>query len=587
MNKILVCLCLCVAGLFAVSCNVDEDITTALPPSIVLDSETGIYTVKLGREIIIAPSYTSAEGATYRWTMGGEVLGTSSSLAFVGEAIGEYFITLTVTTEGGYDEEEIRVDVVELEVPTISIAGSKDMTVVVGAEVKLQASVRETSLTTTVVWSINGESVSEELAYTFRADAVGEYTIEATVTNEDGTHSDVIHVAVINAEDMPFTWGFERNAYYAVAGRKVLIKPSKVSEADDVVYTWQMADDDPVEGKESFVFVADGVGEYHLTATASTEKEGMQVSLSHDFVITVYEEGAHYRAKQATSKADWNKVFEYTPAPGQFINELKTGGFNGTQTTPEAAIAYAEARMLEVDRDGNPAPNWVSLGGFGGYIVVGFDHSIDNSGEYDLGILGNSFSGSSEPGIVWVMQDENGNGLPDDTWYELAGSETGKEGTIQDYAVTYYRPTGPKMPVQWTDNLGNSGEIDYLAQFHRQDYYYPLWIEEDSYTLTGTCLEARNYDASGNGSYWVNVEYDWGYADNFSSIDRLTSEENANADANANHFKISDAIDFECQPVRLKFIDFVKVQVGVNTKSGWLGEVSTEVFGFYDYNMKK
>jgi hypothetical protein len=25
----------------------------------------------------------------------------------------------------------------------------------------------------------------------------------------------------------------------------------------------------------------------------------------------------------------------------------------------------------------------------------------------------------------------------------------------------------------------------------------------------------------------------------------------------------------------------------VNAKSGWLGEVSTEVFGFYDYNMKK
>jgi hypothetical protein len=185
------------------------------------------------------------------------------------------------------------------------------------------------------------------------------------------------------------------------------------------------------------------------------------------------------------------------------------------------------------------------------------------------------------------MQDENGNGLPDDTWYELAGSETGKTETIQNYSVTYYRPTGSKMPVQWTDNLGNSGEIDYLAQFHRQDYYYPLWIEEDSYTLTGTCLKARNYDASGNGSYWVNVEYDWGYADNFSPIDRLTGEDNANADANANHFKIANAIDMDCQPIHLNYIDFVKVQVGVNAKSGWLGEVSTEVFGFYDYNMKK
>ena len=77
------------------------------------------------------------------------------------------------------------------------------------------------------------------------------------------------------------------------------------------------------------------------------------------------------------------------------------------------------------------------------------------------------------------------------------------------------------------------------------------------------------------------------YADNFSPTDRLTGDSNAAADASANHFKISNAIDFECKPVDLKFIDFVKVQVGVNAKSGWLGEVSTEVFGFYDYNMKK
>jgi hypothetical protein len=245
----------------------------------------------------------------------------------------------------------------------------------------------------------------------------------------------------------------------------------------------------------------------------------------------------------------------------------------------EAAIAYAEARM--------EAENGVSLGGFGGYIVVGFDHSIANSGDYDIAILGNSFAGSSEPGVVWVMQDENGNGLPDDTWYELAGSETGKATTIQNYEVTYYRPLGAMMPVQWTDNLGNYGEVDYLAQFHRQDYYYPLWIEEDSYTLTGTCLEPRNYDASGNGSYWVNDKYDWGYVDNYSPIDRLTDEENAEGGINVNHFKISNAIDCDGEPIELDYVDFVKVQCAVNAKSGWLGELSTEVCGLYDYNMQK
>jgi hypothetical protein len=178
------------------------------------------------------------------------------------------------------------------------------------------------------------------------------------------------------------------------------------------------------------------------------------------------------------------------------------------------------------------------------------------------------------------MQDENGNGYPDDTWYELAGSETGKFETYRDYAVTYYRPSGIGMPVQWTDNYGNNGEIDYLAQYHDQDYYYPLWIGKDSYTLKGTRLEARNYDQSGNGTYWVQPHYDWGYVDNFSPTDFNSSDK-------ANLFKISNAIDFEGNPVNLSHIDFVKVQCALNAKSGWLGELSTEVCGFYDSSLKR
>ena len=81
------------------------------------------------------------------------------------------------------------------------------------------------------------------------------------------------------------------------------------------------------------------------------------------------------------------------------------------------------------------------------------------------------------------------------------------------------------------------------------------------------------------------ITIDWGYVDNFSPSDRLTDSENANAGVNANYFKISNAIDANGKPVNLKYIDFIKVQVGVNAKSGWLGEISTEVFGFFDYSM--
>ena len=588
MRKFLDLIVLSVIVAISSSCNIDEEITTALPPKIVLDNEKGIYTVKLGREITIAPNYESADDAQYRWTMDGEVIGTRPSLTFYGEEVGSYYIYISITTDSGSDEEEIKIEVIELEVPAVTIAASKQQTVAVGTTLVFAASVRETTLPTTLVWSLNEEPVGEGTTYTFNADAVGEYTITATATNEDGTFSDSVVVEVLNAEDMPFVWEFDRTSYHTVAGRKLRIEPSAISEDEGVAYAWSIDGMEGVAGEaSSLTLVAEAAGEYHITATATAMREGSQMTLTREFSVTVYEEGAFYRAATGASKADWNKVLDYTPAPGQFINETKTGGFDGTETTREAAIAYAEARMSETDSNGNPNPIWVSLGGFGGYIVVGFDHSIANTGDYDLCILGNSFSGSSEPGVVWVMQDENGNGEPDDTWYELAGSETGKESTIQNYAVTYYRPSGACMPVQWTDNLGNSGEIDYLKQFHRQDYYYPLWIEEDSYTLRGTCLEPRNYDASGNGSYWVNAEYDWGYVDNFSPTDRVGEGDNSNAVANTNHFKISNAIDCDGEPINLEYIDFVKVQCAVNAKSGWLGELSTEVFGFYDYNLKR
>ena len=572
-----------VVVVFAPSCNRSGVITA---PNIILDSETGIYTIKTGRDLVIAPEYESVDDAEYKWTLSGEVIGSSPSLHFMREDVGQYFITLTVTNEVGQDLEEIRVDVIDLEIPFVSIAGSKSLLITQGAEVDFVATIKENSLETALVWSCNGTEVSKDSTYKFTAQECGDYTIIAAATNEDGSSSDQVMVQVVDPADIPFEWEFASSEFHTVSQRRLLISPVKVGDTTGVDFVWTVGDSAQEQsGTQSFVFQASDEGEYKVVGNASLYKGEQKITLRREFIVTVFAEGAFYRAGTAGSSPDWNKVYEYTPAPGQFINELKTGGFDGSQTTQETAIAYAEARMRALDKSGRPSPNWVSLGGFGGYIIVGFDHSIDNSGDYDLGILGNSFNGSSEPGIVWVMQDENGNGLPDDTWFELAGSETGKSETIQNYAVTYYRPSGPGMPVQWADNMGKKGEIDYLKVYHNQDYYYPLWVEEDSYTLTGTCLKARNYDASGKGSYWVNDEYDWGYADNFSPIDRLTNDSNAGASANANHFKISHAIDFECKPIDLKYIDFVKVQVGVNAKSGWLGEVSTEVFGFFDYSM--
>lgn len=287
-------------------------------------------------------------------------------------------------------------------------------------------------------------------------------------------------------------------------------------------------------------------------------------------VITITVED-HYRAATDTSSHVWSAVKEYTPAPGQFVGDTKTGGFTGEESTPADAVKYAESRLKE--------NKFVSLGGFGGYIVVGFDHSVDNITGYDLAIRGNAFNGSSEPGIVWVSRDENGDGLANDVWYELAGSDTMAETTIRAYSVTYYRPEADGQPVKWIDSEGVEGEIDYLKAFHSQPSYYPTWITSDTYTLTGTRLEARNYDSSGKGTMWVQPSYDWGYADNFSAEDYVEDDKTLNL------FDIGNAIDKDGKTAVLDYVDFVKVQTACNAKSGWLGEQSTEVVDFLDYGL--
>ena len=86
---------------------------------------------------------------------------------------------------------------------------------------------------------------------------------------------------------------------------------------------------------------------------------------------------------------------------------------------------------------------------------------------------------------------------------------------------------------------------------------------------------------------WYNRDFDWGYADNFSSSDRLSSDSNSSGGANDNHFKISDAVRWDGSAANLQYVDFVKVQTGVCSKAGWIGELSTEVLGVKDYNLLK
>ena len=582
----------------AVSCNknnlIDDD--RPMPPEITLDSETGIYSVKVGHSLTIAPTVKYGENALYSWTIDDKLVATGPTFTYTWEQPGERYVVFSVQNENGSAEEELRVDVVELAPPVISLAlPSKGLKVLPNTDYIFTPDIQNADLEEfSCEWLRDGVVVSRDTSYTFHEVELGTYTVVCRASNIDGKTSREIPVEVVDV--LPYEVAFPAQSYvrqstdrYVFSGMPVFLEPH-LDYFDRPLFAWSV-DGQPVTGATERTFKYTPAPGEHTVRVTVTEggkaKEKLSrnitraaTSLSAEVKVTAVDrkQKDRYRAATASSSPLWNKVYEYTPAPGQFVGEMKTGGFDGTETTADAAVAYAEKRLKD--------KIWVSLGGFGGYIVVGFDHSIPKKATagsgYDFTIQGNAFDGSSEPGIIWVMQDTNGNGLPDDEWYELRGSETGKSGTIRNYAATYYRPAGKQMDVPWTDSEGKSGCIDYLITYHQQDYYYPAWVKEDTYTLYGTRLAPNNTQDPNTGR-WDNGTYGWGYADNLGE-DNLGGDTVDGTDQ-TNGFRIANAMYADGTPVDLQYIDFIKVQCGVQVKSGWLGEVSTEVFSFTDLSI--
>lgn len=280
------------------------------------------------------------------------------------------------------------------------------------------------------------------------------------------------------------------------------------------------------------------------------------------------------------------KVFDYSPAPGQFVNTMPeyTDGDTHETMTQKADFAISHNNR-----------SMICLGGFGGSVTFGFDHEIVNHpGEYDFQILGNAVlsvnsedgkvGGSSEPGIILVASDENGNGLPDDTWYEIAGSEYYKPETKHSYTITYYRTPDNHRPTPDPDNKvltdtsyiawkGSDGNTGFIAKnsFHSQDYY-PQWIKSDSIQITGTLLP-DNAKWHADKNMYVLYCYDYGYADNYPN----NSEQSK--------INIDWAVNESGEPANLSSIKFVKIYTAVNQQCGWIGETSTEVMGAVDLHI--
>jgi hypothetical protein len=168
---------------------------------------------------------------------------------------------------------------------------------------------------------------------------------------------------------------------------------------------------------------------------------------------------------------------------------------------------------------------------------------------------GNKTYGSSEPGIVLVSRDENGNGKPDDTWYELKGCLYDDPQTLHAYSVTYTREG---------DTIQN--------EFHKQPYY-PQWLKADEYTLTGAKLPSQTEKINGQVVQRI-LEY--GYADN-----------KPNKDTDGTSFDLSWAVDANGDAVNLPSVDFIRVYNAIDEINIPTGEISTEITGAIDLHIEQ
>lgn len=254
---------------------------------------------------------------------------------------------------------------------------------------------------------------------------------------------------------------------------------------------------------------------------------------------------------------------EYDPAPGQFVNEIPEYEAGDTRTD-------MNAKALEMLNDGD----LISLGALGGSVTMTLAEPIKHNPAYtaDFRIVGNCYLtgtegstifGAAEPGIVYVMEDKNGNGIPDDTWYELRGQMYDQRSIV---TVSYTEPAAPSANawVEWRIDDKHKGALTCNREYHNHTYF-PRWLGTKTMTIKAVRLpDNGEYDAA-TGRYrqvcWT------GYADAMPN------------NSEGSMLSLANAVDEAGQQVTVRQADFVRVVSAILQSNGPLGECSTEVGG--------
>ena len=246
----------------------------------------------------------------------------------------------------------------------------------------------------------------------------------------------------------------------------------------------------------------------------------------------------------------------------------------------------------------------VTLGGYGGELVLGFKQTIQNDPRnpngLDFILFGNAFWSGSNPNHrfaeaahIEVSKDENGNGIPDDAWYLIPGSH------IPDPATQFELQTWDDNVTDTTYPPDNETWIPLVYQgcactWDTSAYRLPELFE------TSLLINPLGSGASEEGIY--------GYADLSPTLilgdtdgDNVVDDPTLHAGdfyvipddpfsvgistntCGGDAFDISWAIDpVTGQRADLTSVDFVRVKTAVNFVAGAVGEISAEIDAISD-----
>ncbi|PBJ16015.1 hypothetical protein [Flavobacterium sp. ACN6] len=256
-----------------------------------------------------------------------------------------------------------------------------------------------------------------------------------------------------------------------------------------------------------FTAIYAGSYEFTLNVTAANKKG------TKNTIVNVTNETANFNPYIT-------RIFDFDPAPGMFANDIYKEG-----NSKEDVMKTALGRISETN-----VGYLLDLGGFGGSIVVGFDHTVVNvPGTSDFRVYGGDVTNSAvakanppAPGLIYVAYDKNKNGKPDaDEWYEIVGSQHAKSNTVKNFKVTYHKKAAGE-PLVTSSALfldyehvfceNNQGETFYLARPRSRKEFYPLWASQTSVSYEGLKLDVDFTPLRPNQTtLWYSTPPEWGY----------------------------------------------------------------------------